>query len=214
MKLLIWREGDTKAPRPNLYTDNMEELSDAEWVDNLCVPIPKEMPTPRIVADPPYQQFDCADSGDFLVSERMKNLLESFSVVAETVPCEVIQANGKPTNLKYYLFNLLDQVACFDYERSVWDNVEGEVDGIDELVLKEDLAEGHHFFMLGPVPLLGGKIVPGTVFGGIRCVSEELATAILEAGMTNVSFCLPNDFRSYPIQNVAWYPPGFTPPKK
>lgn len=200
--ILIWRDDGFVESAVTNYI----ELCELGFKPNLCQPAPRPFPESTLEvenrADPP----DFFHAGNlFVVSSRLCKLLQRFQVNAEFLPLDTIVQKRSYTKGQFWLVNILDAVPCLDYENSKYDQTDFDVRGIERIVLKESAAFGHHLFIVGPVSCATDHN-PRSVGDLIECASEEIARAILKAGMTGVVFVRPEDERAYPARAVAWTP--------
>jgi hypothetical protein len=207
---LIWREGVWTDAYMDTYVD-MQGL-----YANACAPAPKPFPESTIIVESPQHWPDgysvpesepcdyIAAGPIFTVSAELRAVLDEFRVNAEFLEVKV-QLRGTPyTRRTYYFANILDAVECFDYDESIYETSDLGVDEIEHLALNDAKPAGHHLFMVGPCSLGPSK----AICAPIRCASEQLATRILELGLTGMVFTKPEDWRTYPAP--AWRPRPIT----
>ena len=165
---------------------------------NLCSSFPKGIPTPTFSSEgagDPTDHFMA--SGAFIASERLKSLIESFNVSAEYVPVELTHNGSQWDSSKFFIVNLLEAVSCLDYESSSFAPTPSGITNLDNLVIDEAIASGHHLFMLGPIPW-GNSPNPKAISEIIRCASEDFAARCLKDRISGVAFTRPNDRNAYP----------------
>jgi hypothetical protein len=123
-------------------------------------------------------------SGMFVVSDRLKQLMEQFSVHAEFLDVRILIAGAEYTDQKFYCCNILDAVDCFDHNRGecTFHESEGFTDHIDKiakLAIDETKASSYHLFVIAK----GGEY--------ITCASNSLVDAIQASGVTGIMFVEP-----------------------
>jgi Immunity protein family (Imm11) len=200
--LLIWREDTGPGAWTKVDLTNYLELCDLGLELFRCAPFPQGLPDAKVEVVTPGEPADFFVAGPaWVVSDRMRELLESFRVAAEFIPVRLTWKGRAYQERRFYLVNLLDVVECFDYRRSRYKRTPRGVHEIEELVLDDAKAAGRHLFTVGPLP--SPEPNPAAVRGVIRCASEELATAVLRAGMSGAEFTLPKDRQ---VRPAAWAP--------
>jgi hypothetical protein len=204
MTILIWRVACCAEEYTESFVENGSHLVDDLGMKSLlCVPTPPELPAPILVFTQGKSLPDFAMSSSFfIVSERLKLLIEQFEVHGEFIRCKVRHEQQIPVTKSYFFFNILDAVECFDFERSAYQMSPHGVDGIDKLVLVDDAANGKHLFRIGQMP--STRLNDRAMRIPLVCASDELATAVISAGCTGVRFVLPEHFNDYPPEQVAW----------
>jgi hypothetical protein len=135
---------------------------------------------------PPADYFNTG--GMFVVSDRLKAVLEECDAKAEYFELEIL-FQGKPyTERRYYFANILDKVDCFDREKGKYqlDDAEGFKDyicKIYELRIDENRASGHALFRLAKC------------WDDIICVSDRLAYKITAMRLTGMNFVPPAEWK-------------------
>ena len=124
----------------------------------------------------------------FVVSGRLKSVLEEFNVHAEFFPLRIIYRGREYTERTFYFCNILDCVECLDLARgkyTFWKKpgFTDRVDKIRKLVIDEKKAAGHDLFRIAK----GGEY--------IVCVSDRVASRIAEQQLTGVRLIEPKDWR-------------------
>lgn len=197
--VLIWRP-DSGSEHEFTFADftNYLDLFDQGLKLNLCVPFPNDVETPQISSKSSGDPTDhFMASGAFVASHRLRTLFERINVVAEYLPIELIH-NGIPyDSSEFFIVNLLDEIACLDYEASKYTPTPNGVTDIVDLVIDDGIAQGHPLFMLGPIRW-GDRPNPMAVCEIVRCASKDLAIRCFNEKVTGVAFTLPNDRNAYP----------------
>lgn len=202
---VLYIERDTSLDSDqNYYFENLREILNSGFSKHCCEPFPEDMPTPILLVERPTEQVDFHFGGGHIVSTRAKELIQSYNIPAEFIQCEVRDTAGNPAECVYHYMNILDEVPCFDHKRSVYRG-EKYIDEIGRLVLKEEMAEGHHFFLVGP-RMQKGVDNRENLAHVFYCVSDTLAADMLERGFTNVLFCFPEFWNWHPAKQFAWTP--------
>lgn len=204
MTVLVLREDTSLDTDQNLYIDNIGEIQYSGHHKDFCQRFSNAMPAPVVVVERADEQVDYLKRSLLLVSDRMKELIESYGIPSQFVECDVKTHEGTAAECAYHYCNVLDEVDCFDPQLSKFHG-DRYVAEIEELVVKEERAEGHHLFLLGPRLKKGGDN-RGRISSVIYCVSDILATDMLARGFTNVAFCLPIYWDVYPSKAVSWTP--------
>jgi hypothetical protein len=123
----------------------------------------------------------------FLVSDRLKALLEGFDVRAEFFQVQVLHQGRQCTGRAYYYCNILDLVECLDLELGEYTFLKkpgftDHVDAINKLVIDEARAAGHDLFRIGK----------GAEY--IACVSDRVAAKIQECQFNGMRLVDPADW--------------------
>jgi hypothetical protein len=202
--ILIWRE-DTD---PEVWTlanlTNYLDLCELGLKANLCVPAPQPFPDSTLEIETEVEPADFMTAGPiFVVSGELRTILEEFNVRAEYFKLRAIHCGKDYQKKVFYFVNILEAVACLDYERSEYERTPMGVTGIEKLVFDASKAAGHHLFMLGPIGW-GHSPNPKAIRDVIRCASDEFATRVLRSGLKGVVFTLPEHRQDYPPP--AWNP--------
>jgi|GEM_PF-2943102 len=199
--VLIWRDSGKYT---NGLITNFYELADLGLVPNLCLPTPERLPNILLDITTVGEPNDFFYAGNmFIISELLKEILSEFPIKIEFNELSVTQ-KGKPyLGKKFYYANILEEVCCFDFEKSKYEATNKGIDRVEDLVLNEAKCKDHHLFLVGPVPKIN-QPNPKAIKEIFRCASEKLATKILKSAITGVSFVHPKHARAYPVENVAW----------
>jgi hypothetical protein len=130
---------------------------------------------------PPADYFSAGPM--FIVSERLRKLLNDAGAVAEYFPIALLK-NGVELNAGNYFFaNLMEKIDCLDREKSIY-TMDGEfVDTINKLAIDENKARQSNLFRLA------------NTFDVITIASQRLVDSILAAGITGVKFLRPTDWK-------------------
>ncbi|WP_254510900.1 imm11 family protein [Anatilimnocola floriformis] len=125
-------------------------------------------------------------SGMFVVSQRLKTLLEEWKVLAEFIEIQLVNSKKRPiTSDGFFLCNILDAVDCFDFTRgksTLYDSPVKRIDRLKKLVIDEKKAASHNLFRLA------------TGVEALAFASDGLADAIIQRGMTGMRFIRPEDW--------------------
>lgn len=206
--ILVWRVDTRNEVWTNGELKNYLELCELGLKVDMCVPVPQPFPNSTLVVSTRREPADFFFAGLVTVaSARLRAILEAFQVNAEFLALKTVW-KGKPyTKQAFFLCNILDDVACFDYRKSRFKQTSsGRLAGVSEieyLVLDNSKAKGKHLFMLGPIAW-GDKPNPKAIADVIPCVSDKLAAAILQAKITGVVFSRPEHRLDYP--SPQWSP--------
>lgn len=156
--------------------------SGISWVD--CQPVQGTFPDITLEISVPHPPRDYFHAGSmFIVSNRLKSVLEEFEVRAEFFPVRILYEEQEYQKQAYYYCNILDCVDCFDRTRgeyTFWPS--GHVKGINKLAIDEDTAAGHDLFRIAN----GGEY--------IVCTSDRVAAAIIEQKCRGVVLKKPEDW--------------------
>lgn len=134
--ILVWRP-DTD---PGVWTlanvTNYLNLCDQGLMPNLCVPAPQPFPSSTLEIETAAEPADFIWAGNlFVVSGQLRAILDEFQVNAEFFQLKVIHNGEIYQKREFYLANLLDAVACLDYERSEYETTPFGVSAIDKSCL-------------------------------------------------------------------------------
>lgn len=196
--ILVWRP-DTNPDVWMLATvRNYLELCDVGLKPNLCVPAPQPFPSSTLEIETDGEPADFIWAGSlFVVSGQLRTILNDFHVNAEFFQLKVIHRGEIYREREFYFANLLDAVACFDYEKSECQTTPTGVVGIDKLVLDNSKAGGHHLFLVGPISWAATPN-PKAIRDVIYAASEELVVCVTESGLSGAVFTKPENWRDYP----------------
>lgn len=201
---LIWRSDSTSESEFTFAElTNYLDLCDEGMKVDVCVPFPKGMQIPVVASEAKGDPTDYFMAGfAFIVSQKRRTILEDMAVVAEYFQVELTHNGEAFSGSEFFMVNLLDSVECLDYEKSKYTCTPTGITEIEDLVIDNSQAIGHHLFMLGPI---GWAHSPNSkaVREVICCASEELATRCITQGITGVAFTLPNDRNVYPPPHWA-----------
>lgn len=171
-----------------------------------CTRLPADLKRGHISIDRTLQLPDVFYLGMLLVvADTFKTIATDFRINAEFLKLSVTLKGASHNSDDYWYINLLDAVPCFNYQESVYNTSSPSVGGIEQLVLVDNIAQGHDLFILGPIPS-DKPSNPKAIGNHIVCASEDFAKQILRSGVTGVAFVLPEHFNSFPVENVAWNP--------
>lgn len=202
--ILVWRP----ATDPDVWTlanvTNYLDLCDQGLKPNLCVPAPQPFPSSTLEIETEGEPADFIWAGSlFVVSGQLRAILDNFQVNAEFFQLKVIHKGEIYQKREFYFANLLDAVACLDYEKSKYETTPFGVSEIAKLVLDDSKAAGRHLFLVGPI-MSAVSPNPKAIRDVIYAASEELAVRVIESGLTGAVFTRPKDRRDYPPP--AWRP--------
>lgn len=191
--LLIWHRASREFLPCEANVLNSMELFEFGLRTLICRSAPQLMESPilQITACELLPDF-VQPIGWFIVSRRLRQIIESFDVPGEFFRCELRSDHQPASAVEYFFFNILDSVECFDFEASEYRMATHGVDGISRLVLNDEQPVGHHLFRVGQIP--SPQHNPRAVQAVLICASEQLARAVIAAGCTGVHFVLPKDY--------------------
>lgn len=135
-----------------------------------------------IISDyPPADYFNAGPL--FVVSERLRGLLESANAAIEYHPVVLFKDGHEIHGGGYCFANLLKKIDCFNFEKSIY-TMDGEfIDKIQRLEIDESKADGNPLFRLA------------RSFDVITLASQDLRDTVLGAGITGVKFFDPADWK-------------------
>lgn len=174
-------EGQIDWARTDWESDFDESLGVSRWSKGESLD-----PATIVLIDPDHPPDDYLwASGMFVVSDRLKEVLEQFSVHAEFLDVRILFGREEYTDQKFYCCNILDAVDCFDHNRGECtfhdsDGFTDHIDKIKKLAIDEEKASSYHLFCIAK----GGEY--------IICASDALADAIRVAGLTGIMFVGPD----------------------
>ena len=201
---LIWRQDTNPGDFVFAEFTNYLELCGQGLRVNRCVPVPAGLPAPTVVSKAKGSPTDFFFGGFALVaSSRLRTLLEDVAIPAEYVRVQLTHNGQQVREPAFFLVNILEAVGCLDYTRSTYTTTPTGIVGIEDLIIDESRALGHHLFRLGPIGWAESPN-PRAVGEVILCASEELARRCEAEGITGVVFSLPNERNVYPPP--AWEP--------
>jgi len=179
----VWK-ADTETE--HVYT-NAALLNPRDFLDVKTMtgePLLGRFPTPRIRVDSEYLPADYFQAGPlFMVSEKLKSVLQEFSLRVELHPVDVDFRGAAPVDPRYYFLNILDEAACLDRTASKYSEMKGYVGDIKKLVIDETKTVGMNLFRLAKA------------YQFIVLVGEPLAHAIQSSGVRGVRLIEPSAFR-------------------
>jgi hypothetical protein len=117
----------------------------------------------------------------FIVSEKLKSILEEFQVPSEYFQLDVIFKGKKYTGQQFFFCNIMDCIACLDfnqgeYEFEVKPGFTDHVRKIKTLAIDEAKVKGHHLF----------RNIKGV--GSLVFASDSLAEKIVSTNCAGVKF--------------------------
>ncbi|MDC4765284.1 hypothetical protein NQ808_19215, partial [Acinetobacter baumannii] len=96
-----------------------------------------------------YEPADYFHVGSlFIVSSKLKDILETKQVSAEYLQIKLYKPNGIPIQNKYFFVNLLKKINCINKEHSRYTEEEGLVDEIYKLVVDVDKVKNEVLFRI------------------------------------------------------------------
>lgn len=131
--------------------------------------------------DPPADYFTAGTL--FIVSSRLKAILEGFSVRVEPYPVDVTYHGVLYKEAQYFFLNILDEADCLDRTAARYAEKSGYVGDISKLVIDESKVTDKHLFRLAKA------------YQFVVLVSASLAGAVEGAGITGVRFVEPSAWR-------------------
>lgn len=141
-------------------------------------------PRLELQLDQEGEAADFFESGPLLIiSDKMKDILNGLGCAVELNDVDLIDVDGIPSKMAYYVVNILDSVECLDYEHSVYEMDEDYIDQIDTLVIDEEKAGNTHLLRLK------------NSYDNIILASEELMKLCRGARVTGVQFVSPKDWK-------------------
>jgi len=131
-----------------------------------------------------YEPADYFHVGSlFIVSSKLKDILERKQVSAEYFLIKLYKPNGIPIQTKYFFVNLLRKIDCINKEHSRYTQEEGFIDEIYKLVVDVDKAENEVLFRIDKI------------FNNIILVHDSLSYLIKSLGCTGVNFIKIDDWK-------------------
>lgn len=185
----LWRSSTEKLTYTVAYLECSDELTKANLCWCRCSPGPLPLPACNVIVclKPRTLPDYFSAGGAFVISEKLRRILESFDVPAEYIHVEVIPHGRKGSNKTYYLLNPLEAIDCFDYEKSEYESQPAGVTHVSKFFIDDAKTVGRHLFRVGPIGWEDSPN-PKAVVDSFVCVSEELALAARSAGVTGVVF--------------------------
>jgi hypothetical protein len=184
----IWRQ--SYDPAHYTEADNLSLDADpGAYMDIMsCRPMTGAFPNTSLrirSRHPPNDYFDVG--GIFVVSERLKSVLEQFELRAEFFSLRIIFKKREYTNPEFFFCNILDEVDCLDFNKGkyVFSKKPGFADyvlTIKKLVVDNEKVASHDLFRVA-------KCAPNII-----CVSNKLANSIEELSLTGMRFIDPKDW--------------------
>ncbi|MGB8808867.1 MAG: DUF1629 domain-containing protein [Acinetobacter calcoaceticus] len=131
-----------------------------------------------------YEPADYFHVGSlFIVSSKLKDILERKQVSAEYFSIKLYKPNGIPIQTKYFFVNLLKKIDCINKEHSRYTQEKGFIDEIYKLVVDVDKAENEVLFRIDKI------------FNNIILVHDSLIYLIKSLGCTGVNFINIDDWK-------------------
>lgn len=125
----------------------------------------------------------------WIVSAKLRQILESHRVEAEYFSVQLVDRRGKPRDGAWWCFNPTLVLDWFDWSRSQYVAEKNFATEIKTITARPEVLDG--------VPLaVAERTIPDLV-----AVSDELAAAIAESGCTGVVFREPSEWRN-PVDPV------------
>src|SRR5262245_36772702 len=134
--ILLWREDTSSDVWTFGQLTNYLALGELGLRVNLCVPAPRTFPPSTVEIETEGEPSIFFLAGlVFVLSVPLRKLLIEFKVNVEFFELNVTHKDTAYTTCKYYFANILDQIRCFDYDKSQYKGTPFGVTGIDKLVL-------------------------------------------------------------------------------
>lgn len=180
----IWRKSVSE-------TDHTQaKIISDEWFESGisvfdCAPLQGPFPDVVLQVRSGYPPNDFFEPGTlFTVSDRLKSVLCEFNIHAEFFPVRIIYKCKEYFEQTFYFCNILNCVDCFDLSQGeyTFEARSGDVKDIRKLALNEEKILGHDLFRIAK----GGEY--------IVCVSDRVATGIMEARLTGMRFVAPEEW--------------------
>lgn len=129
-------------------------------------------------------------AGSFpVVSLKLKELLDSFGIIAEYFEVSLLDVNGRKIVGKWYCFNIPADIDCFDRRQATFTNEMGFATKIERVAIDE--------CNIGTIPLvLVAKTVPMLILA-----RDDVAQSIVRAGCTGIVFKSCSEWRN-PVRPV------------
>lgn len=133
----IWRQSQAEEVRTEAFIADSDWVADFDHALGVSRWRAGDSSSPATVEieseHPPDDYFDALDM--FVVSDRLKTVLENFDVHAEYLPIRVIYMGNEYKDEAFYCCNILDAVECFDFERGecTFHQAAGFTDHIDKI---------------------------------------------------------------------------------
>lgn len=168
--------------------DNLSIDDSAFWLLMRCVPLSTVFPATTVAIRSKGLPRDYFEVGSMIVvSQRLKQTLESFKVNAEFFKIDIHTAGDVVVSDDYYCCNILDCVDCFDYSRGkcgfhTKPGYSDRIDGIQQLAIDETVAASHLLF----------RIAKGAEY--IVCVNDQLADSLAKRGFTGCKCIFPQEW--------------------
>ena len=132
-------------------------------------------------------------SNKYFTSERLRQIFDDLGVKARYFPAELTWKKVPYTERKFYLMKLHDNLDALDTTKSDFD-----LDNFPAMpyihmrrvVLRNDVAQGHHFFSLAKC------------LDMILIASEELVNAVKAAGLTGMTILTLEKWSDYATNGI------------
>ena len=143
-------------------------------------------PKVSLVIESEFPPADFFHSGSlyFIVSETLKDIIEGCaSAQAEFYELELRRQGNIYQEKKFYFANLMTQVDCFDYSNAKYTKQGNLIDIISRLAIDESKCGGTGLFRVANLMSI------------VICAKASLASEIISAGCTGVSFIDPANWK-------------------
>lgn len=134
-----------------------------------------------------FEEYEPADyfhvGSLFIVSSKLKDILERKQVSAEYFLIKLYKPNGIPIQTEYFFVNLLRKIDCINKEHSRYTQEEGFIDEIYKIVVDVDKAKNEVLFRIDKI------------FNNIILVHDSLSYLIKSLGCTGVNFIKIDDWK-------------------
>ena len=180
---LVWKaDFDNGAAYTRASIVNAKVLASLEITG--CRPLSGRLPDLRLELtseSPPADYFGAGPL--FVISKKLRNIFDEIGANAEYHPVALFKNGLQLECESYYFANLLDKIDCFDFAQGIC-SLDGEfIDKIEKLAIDANKTDGKQIFRLAKS------------YDVITLASQNLAGAILSAGLTGVQFIAPSEWK-------------------
>jgi hypothetical protein len=176
----VWQEDfENESSYAKVHISNVGELSGVK--PTLGKPLGKLPPILlEAVSGDPLSDFIYVGPF-FIVSERLRRLLDDLNVAAEYHEVEFVKCKMK--KVCYYFANLLEKANCLDFDKSIYTMRGQFVDEIEKLAIDETKVVGKNLVRLD-------KSLPVVILA-----SRELKDKVENSGISGVFFQKPSEWK-------------------
>jgi hypothetical protein len=180
---LVWKaDFENEKVYTRAVIENPKSLAGKKLTSGL--PLAGQLPELRMELTKKYPPADYFHAGPiFIVSERMRVLLESKQANIEFHSITLLRAGQEINAGRYFFANLLEKVDCIDRDKSEYKLDADFIDKIEKLVIDDTKANSKPLIRLAKT------------YDVITLASQELADAVVASGMTGIKFISPQDWR-------------------